>query len=95
MFIYSDPSRGETYGYKFDGWNEDGSVFLYTGEGRVGDQRMVAGNKAILDHAERGKALRLFVAEGFVDGTGQKAHRYIGEFSVDGALPFVQEDAPA
>lgn len=94
VFVYSDPSRGEVHGYNFDGWTTDRSVFLYTGEGQRGDQLMREGNKAILEHAERGRALRLFIAEGLIPGTSQKNQRYIGEFRVDAKQPFVQEDAP-
>jgi len=64
VFIYSDPSRGMAHGYTFDGWAPDGEVFLYTGEGPVGDQLMRDGNKALLDHKKDGKAVRLFVADG-------------------------------
>ena len=31
VFLYSDPAEGEAFGYNFDGWNEDESVFLYRG----------------------------------------------------------------
>ena len=52
VFIYSDPSAGAAYGYNYDGWNEDFRIFLYTGEGRVGEQEMTHGNRAILTHKE-------------------------------------------
>ncbi len=94
VFIYSDPDRGEAFGYNFDGWNEDRTVFLYTGEGRVGDQQMRDGNRAILEHQTKGRALRVFVAEGFIPGTSQKNHRYIGEFKIDEERPFFLEEAP-
>ena len=50
--------QGEQYGYR-DGWTEDG-VFLYTGEGQIGDMNFVRGNRAILNHAESGKDIHLF-----------------------------------
>jgi 5-methylcytosine-specific restriction protein A len=94
VFLYSDPSRGEAYGYGYDGWTDDGRLFLYTGEGREGDQPMSHGNRAILQHREQGRALRLFVADGQVAGTGQRQQRYVGEFEVDQKNPYLSEDAP-
>jgi len=49
---------GEQYGYQ-DGW-DDNRVFLYSGEGQVGDMEFTAGNKAIRDHSKDGKDLQLF-----------------------------------
>ncbi len=49
--------QGQPYGYQ-DGW--EGDVFLYTGEGQVGDMQFARGNKAIRDHVESGKDLLLF-----------------------------------
>ncbi|MEU6429771.1 hypothetical protein ABZ860_28095 [Microbispora sp. NPDC046973] len=93
-FIYSDPARGEAFGYNFDGWNEDGTVFLYTGEGRLGDQVWSAGNRAILEHQAKGHDLRVFVADGVVPGTAKKSHRYIGRFELDRESPYFLEEAP-
>jgi len=66
---------GRQYGYK-DRWSEDG-LFLYTGEGQVGDMEFIRGNKAILEHAEQGKDLYLFeyVARGYVQYLGQMVCR--------------------
>ncbi|MCU1612633.1 MAG: hypothetical protein JWO98_173 [Frankiales bacterium] len=94
VFLYSDPSKGEAYGYNFDGWSDDGTVFMYTGEGQRGDQLMREGNLAILTHKRQQNALRLFVADGVVPGAGAKNHLYVGEFEVDPAQPYVVEDAP-
>lgn len=94
VFVYSDPSRGEAFGYNFDGWSPDGTVFLYTGEGRVGPQQMRDGNRSILEHRTKGRALRLFIAEGLILGTAQKNHRYIGKFEVDREQPYFLEEAP-
>lgn len=88
VFLYSDPARGHSYGYNFDGWNADGSVFFYTGEGRTGDQRLRVGNRAIRDHALKGRALRLFVADGFEPGSRTARQRYLGQFDVDPEDPF-------
>jgi hypothetical protein len=93
VFVYSDPSKGEVYGYTFDGWADDWQVFLYTGEGQAGDQVMTDGNRALLEHRERGRSVRLFVADGEVAGTRRKNQRYLGEFEVDPAQPYSVEDA--
>jgi len=61
MFLFTGDT-GEQYGYK-DHLTSDG-VFLYTGEGQVGDMEFVRGNKAIRDHAAGGKDLLLFEALG-------------------------------
>jgi hypothetical protein len=94
VFIYSDPSTGTVYGYNYDGWSEDGSVFLYTGEGRKGHQKMQAGNAAILNHAVDGRALRLFVADGTEPGSDAKVQRYVGEFEASVDTPYVTAEAP-
>jgi hypothetical protein len=95
VFIYSDPARGEIYGYKFDGWNHDQSVYLYTGEGRIGDQVLKDGNRAIATHREDGRTLRLFVADGEVEGKSKaKLQLYVGEFQVDPQMPYYVADAP-
>lgn len=73
VFIFTGKS-GEMHGYN-DGWREDG-VFLYTGEGQVGDMRFVAGNRAIRDHAHEGKDLFLFEALG-----KGKPVRFVGRFA--------------
>lgn len=93
VFLYSDPSKGEAYGYNFDGWSADGTVFMYTGEGQLGDQLMTDGNLAVLTHKLHRNALRLFVADGVVAGTGTKNHFYVGEFELDEKKPYVIEDA--
>lgn len=95
VLIYVDPARGVLNGYNYDGWDpyEDG-VFYYTGEGRKGDQQMVVGNKAVLDHAESGRTLRLFEAADGGRRKGGKRQRYIGAFRVDPAQPWRFEEAP-
>jgi hypothetical protein len=64
VFLYSDPTAGTAYGYNYDGWSEDGTVFLCTGEGCAGQQKMRDGNLAVLRHSKDGRSLRLFVADG-------------------------------
>lgn len=73
VFLFTGDT-GEQYGYK-DHWTDDG-VFLYTGEGQVGDMEFVRGNKAIRDHAEDGKDLLLFESLGKGKGV-----RFQGSFS--------------
>jgi len=73
VFLFTGES-GEQYGYE-DGWDTNG-VFLYTGEGQVGDMRFRAGNRAIRDHAEEGKDIHLFESLGKAKG-----YRYVGQFA--------------
>lgn len=93
VFLYTDPSRGAVYGYNYDGWSPDGSVFLYTGDGQDGDQTFTGGNRSLLEHEAAGRALRLFVADGLVPGTGTKVQRYVGEFVVADP-PYMRAEAP-
>lgn len=46
-----------------DKWNLDGH-YEYSGEGSTGDQTLTKGNKAIVDAAENGKAIYLYVKFG-------------------------------
>ena len=46
-----------------DKWNYDGH-YEYSGEGSVGDQSLTKGNKAIVDAAENGKPIYLYVKFG-------------------------------
>ncbi|HEV2914358.1 MAG TPA: HNH endonuclease [Pyrinomonadaceae bacterium] len=73
IFLFTGES-GEQYGYR-DDWNEDG-VFLYTGEGQVGDMTFVRGNKAIRDHLTNGKELLMFKNH----GSGTK-NEFLGAFA--------------
>jgi hypothetical protein len=85
VLIFSDAKAGVQHGY-FDDWQADGS-FHYTGEGQLGDQQMVAGNAAILNHVRDGRSLRVF------DGV-RGVVKYVGEFVVDPADPSYQRNAP-
>jgi 5-methylcytosine-specific restriction protein A len=73
IFLFTGDS-GEAYGYE-DGWQQDDGVFLYTGQGQVGDMQFLRGNKAIRDHLADGKQLFLFRAI----GKGQPVE-FLGEF---------------
>jgi hypothetical protein len=94
VFLYTDPVEASKHGYNFDGWAKDSEVYFYTGEGQVGDQRLTAGNKAIAEHQQDGRALRLFKATGKARRPGGKVHSYLGEFIVDPDLPAIPADAP-
>jgi 5-methylcytosine-specific restriction protein A len=78
IFLFTGES-GEQHGYE-DGWDADG-VFLYSGEGQLGDMQFVRGNRAIRDHATDGKDLLLFQSLG--KGLGV---RYLGSFACAGWL---------
>jgi len=62
---------GEEHGY--DDFAESDELFVYTGEGRTGDQTMTRGNAAILNQAESGRPLRLF-------GGARGVVTYLGEY---------------
>jgi hypothetical protein len=57
VMIFTAPS-GHKYGY-FDGLQTDG-CFHYTGEGQIGDQQIKQGNRALAEHAQMNKSVRLF-----------------------------------
>lgn len=85
ILIFTDPKTGAKYGYdKHEGLREDGS-YAYTGEGQVGDQEFLRGNKSILDAALNGKTIRLFK----VDGTFAT---YAGGFTL-GEPPYLEKEA--
>lgn len=69
VFVFTSKA-GEQHGYK-DEYRDDG-VFWYTGEGQVGDMKMAAGNKAILEHAHNRKIIHAF------EYTKKAYVRYIG-----------------
>jgi hypothetical protein len=72
VFLFAE--AGEEHGY-VDGPCSDGT-YDYTGEGQYGDQMMVRGNRAIRDHVDNSKILRLFQgARGEVT--------YLGEYEYD------------
>jgi hypothetical protein len=73
VLFFTDPATGHRHGY-YDGW-DDQELFNYVGEGQVGDQRLVQGNKAILNHIADGRSLEGFAA------SGPKV-TYLGEFSL-------------
>lgn len=72
IFLITGDS-GKQYGY-WDEWTSEG-IFLYTGEGRHGDMRFVAGNRAIRDHVKDGKTLQVFEQQ----KKDKRFLRYLGE----------------
>lgn len=59
IFLFTG-TAGLQYGYN-DGWSNDGSVFRYTGEGKVGNMSFRrSNNRAIKDQVSEGKDLLLF-----------------------------------
>jgi 5-methylcytosine-specific restriction protein A len=73
VFLFTG-SSGEQHGYR-DDWDDNG-VFLYTGEGQVGDMEFVRGNLAIRDQIANGREIHLFASLGKSMGC-----RYLGQFS--------------
>lgn len=57
IFIFTRDNEDD-FGY-IDHWTDNG-VFVYTGEGQIGDMQFTKGNKAIRDHIENGKDIYLF-----------------------------------
>ena len=92
LLVYSDPASGEDFGYDFDGWLADEEVFLYTGNGQIGDQELSGRNLTLAKHIDVGLQIRLFVADGLKPGSQTKAQRYLGEFRIDQARPYTVED---
>ncbi|MFC8956282.1 hypothetical protein ACFT8P_27210 [Streptomyces sp. NPDC057101] len=92
VFVYSDPTAGEEYGYTFDGRAEDdeyGPLYLYTGYGKSGNQELKSRNKSLHDHVAAGREVHLLVADGKMPDSGQKRQRYIGQMIVDPITPYV------
>ena len=86
VLLYSDPAAGAQHGYRFDGFGSDGAYYS-TGEGQQGSQQLVKGNRAVLNHALDGRALRLFEAQGG-KRPGGKQQVYLGEFALDMDDPY-------
>ncbi|WP_423169631.1 HNH endonuclease signature motif containing protein [Stenotrophomonas maltophilia] len=76
---------GVSHGYR-DFWDGD-EVFHYFGEGQVGDMKYVAGNRAIGEHVNDGKALIVFQ----MMGKG-RPYRYLGRFMCQSS--YVQPGTP-
>lgn len=85
ILLFTDPETGLQHGY-VDEWKDDG-CFHYTGMGQTGDQRMIAGNLATLEHKKNNRILRLFLGSRFTV-------TYAGPFEVDEGQPFYWDYAP-
>jgi hypothetical protein len=83
--LFTDPKTGQQHGY-YDGWFDD-ECFHYSGEGQRGDQNMGHGNKALLNHRQDQRSVRLF------RGTGGIVC-YLGEFKIDANDPFHEAEVP-
>lgn len=59
VLISSVDSKSLNYVYH-DHWSVDGD-YIYSGEGKIGDQTMTSGNKAIVDAEKNGKKIYLYV----------------------------------
>lgn len=60
VVLISSINRSSGYFLYHDRWTPDGD-YLYSGEGRTGNQTMTRGNLAIKDAARNGKKIHLFV----------------------------------
>jgi hypothetical protein len=83
LFVFSDPATGEKYGYHD---HFDGEVLHYYGMGRFGPQQMEGANKALLNHRDAGRAVRVF------QGAGGEI-TYLGEFELDPEEPYYWDEA--
>jgi hypothetical protein len=84
IFLFLDKAVGVAHGY-YDGWA--GDRFYYTGHGQTGDQEFHKGNRAVLNHVEDARTLRVFRGvRGVVF--------YLGEFRLDPVRPWFQMEAP-
>lgn len=90
VLVFADPHK-VTHGY--DGWAPDGSAYFVTGEGRRGDQSWTHGNDALRNHAEQGRAVRLFEVEQ-TWRPGGRSHCYLGEFTLCPDEPYRMDVAP-
>lgn len=76
ILIFTDPESGAKYGYdEYEGLRADGS-YAYTGEGQVGPQTFVRGNRALRDSVRDGKTIRLFRTRGVLA-------TYVGAFTLN------------
>ena len=73
VFLFTATS-GAQFGYS-DHWDEDG-MYIYCGQGQIGDMEFKRGNRAIRDHINDSRELHLFESSkksGFA--------KYLGEFA--------------
>jgi 5-methylcytosine-specific restriction protein A len=82
ILIFSDPASGRPFGYDAHDYLE-GNIYHYTGEGRVGNQQLVRGNRALLDSSAK---LLLFARQ------DAKTWRFVGEVSL-ASPPYLEAKA--
>ncbi|SHG68945.1 HNH endonuclease [Halobaculum gomorrense] len=75
IFVFTDPDS-EEHGYS-DRFLDNG-LFVYSGEGRVGDMTLDGGNGRILNHKENGDSLLVFEKVG--EQNGADVVTYDGEY---------------
>jgi hypothetical protein len=75
VLLFADPGS--------DSLDDEGMILFY-GEGQLGDQRMVQGNKSVLTHKENARQLLLFMAgpDGAFTFLGE--HELVRTYEVDG-----------
>ena len=56
IFLFTG-EEGEFFDYQ-DGWTDEG-VFVYTGEGQIGEMEFVRGNRPIRDHVQAPITIKL------------------------------------
>lgn len=88
VYVFADPAKSSQFGYTFDGFSADGSVFHYTGAGPTGDQELTKANSSIASHAEKGRTLHVFHAVGPAKSSGPRPQQYLGEFILDPSHPY-------
>lgn len=72
IFIFTGVS-GKKSGYT-DRWDGN-DIFLYTGEGQIGQMTLTNGNRAIAEHSKNGYSIHIFEAR-----VKSRGHIYKGEF---------------
>ena len=60
LVLISSVEKKKTGFVYHDHWTIEGD-YIYSGEGKTGDQRLSAGNKAIINAAKENKVIHLFV----------------------------------
>lgn len=91
IFVFSDPAAGKEHDYTFDGRADDdeyGVLYLYTGAGQSGDQQLIDRNRSLLNHAQAGRDVHLFVADGEEPNSSAATQRYVGQVIVDPVQPY-------
>ncbi|WP_146079105.1 hypothetical protein [Pseudoclavibacter sp. RFBA6] len=86
ILIFTDPHKGQRYGYDLhEGLRTDG-IYAYTGEGTRGDQQFLRGNAALISSVKDGRLIRLFTVQGV-------AATYVGAFTLADP-PFEYKEIP-